>query len=116
MRRETLLDLFEDFASSHETFVIHDDGYRVRQFTYGQIAQLSHRFAARLIADGFTAEDKVLIWSENRPEWLIAFWGCVLASVVLVPIDYRASGDLLLRVGRIVAAKGILAGTEVTVP
>ena len=38
MRRDTLLDFFEDFASSTDLFLIHDDGYRVRQATYAEVA------------------------------------------------------------------------------
>ena len=40
----------------------------------------------------------VAIWGENRAEWIVALWGCLLEGVVLVPIDYRASADFLLRV------------------
>jgi hypothetical protein len=31
MARDTLLDFFEDFAHKADTFLVHDDGYRVRQ-------------------------------------------------------------------------------------
>ena len=55
----------------------------------------------------------VAIWSENRPEWIVALWGCLLEGVVLVPIDYRASATFLLRVAEIVSARAILAGDVV---
>src|SRR3972149_6154592 len=99
-RRETLLDFFEDFAASNDTFVVHDDGYRVRTITYRQLADASRLFAARLQREGVGARDKVVIWSENRAEWLIAFWGCLVAGAIVVPVDYRASEDLLRRVAR----------------
>ncbi len=51
-----------------------------------------------------------MIWSENRPEWLVALWGCLLARVVLVPVDYRASADLVTRIAGIVQAKAVLVG------
>src|SRR5262249_58332612 len=57
--------------------------------------------------------DKVVLWSENRPEWVVAFWGCVLIGVVVVPIDYRASPDFLARVIRIVDAKLVAIGQDV---
>ena len=55
-------------------------------------------FAARLHAAGLRKGDAVLFWSENRPEWIVALWGCLLQGVVAVPIDYRASADFLQRV------------------
>jgi long-chain acyl-CoA synthetase len=116
MRRDTLLDFFEDFASSTDLFLIHDDGYRVRQATYAEVAAAARAFAARLDAAGIRADDKVAIWSENRIEWVVALWGCLLRRVVLVPVDFRASGDLLARIAAIVEAKAILVGVEVEPP
>src|SRR5437762_1922457 len=57
--------------------------------------------------------DKIIFWSENRPEWIVAFWACLLDGIIVVPIDYRASPDFLGRVSRIVAAKLVLVGEEV---
>jgi long-chain acyl-CoA synthetase len=112
-RRETLLDFFEDFASADDTFIVHDDGYRVREVTYRDTAELARAFAARLGAAGIGNDDKVVIWSENRTEWVIAFWGILLARAVVVPVDYRASEDLLDRIVAVVSAKAILIGSEV---
>jgi long-chain acyl-CoA synthetase len=116
MPRNTLLDFFEDFASIDEPFVVHDDGYRTREVTYRELADAARRFAARLAAEGISANEKVVIWSENRGEWLIALWGCLLAGVVVVPVDYRASADLLRRITEIVQARAVLVGTEVKPP
>jgi len=117
MRRETLLDFFEDFSTLDEIFLVHDDGYRVRQVTYRQVAEAARAFARRLRESGAADDDgKVVIWSENRAEWVVALWGCLLARVVLVPVDFRASADLLARITTIVKAKTVLIGDEVEVP
>jgi long-chain acyl-CoA synthetase len=116
MPRNTLLDFFEDFASKDEPFIVHDDGYRTRVLTYRQMADAARGFRARLATEGIVANDKVVIWSENRGEWLVTLWGCLLAGVVVVPVDYRASADLLRRITEIVQAKAVLVGTEVQVP
>src|SRR6186997_1808896 len=115
MRRETLLDFFEDFASSNDTFVVHDDGYRVREVTYRQLADAARAFSSRLTSAGIRESDNLVVWSENRTEWLVVFWGCVLARVVVVPVDFRTSEDLLHRIANIVEAKAILVGDEVKV-
>jgi len=116
MPRATLLDFFEDFSAIDEPFIVHDDGYRVRETSYRDVADAARRFTGRLTAAGIGPGDKVVIWSENRTEWVIAFLGCLLGQVVIVPVDYRASADLLLRIAGIVRAKAILVGAEVEPP
>jgi len=116
MPRDTLLDFFEDFASSDDVFLVHDDGYRVRQATYREVASASRGFAVRLAGAGIGPDDKVAIWSENRIEWVVALWGCLLRRVVLVPVDFRASSDLLARIASIVQAKAVLLGEETHAP
>jgi long-chain acyl-CoA synthetase len=116
MRRHTLLDFFDDFATRDDLFLVHDDGYRTRQVTYRQVATLARAFAGDLQRRGVGADDKVVIWSENRLEWVAALWGVLLARAVLVPVDYRASAELVQRIASIVAAKVILVGQEVSLP
>ncbi len=109
----TLIDLFRGFADSPAEFIVHDDGYRRWSYSYRQIAIASSAFAARLRDEAITKGEKILFWSENRPEWLVAFWGCVMRGVVVVPVDYRASADMLRNIQQIVRARVILVGEEV---
>lgn len=113
MVRDTLVDFFGDLSHARGDFLVHDDGFRARTYTYDQVGRGARGFAARLHALGLRKGDKIVFWSENRPEWIVAFWGCLIAGVVVVPIDYRASADFLQRVRRIVGAKAILVGEEV---
>jgi len=111
--RDTLIDFFDDLSRAHGDFLVYDDGFRSRTFTYANVGTEARRFAAHLQATGLRKGDAVVFWSENRPEWIVAFWGCLLLGVVVVPIDYRASPDFLARVARIVSAKLVLVGNEV---
>jgi long-chain acyl-CoA synthetase len=111
--RDTLLDFFDDLSRRSGDFLVHDDGFRERRFTYAQVARAARGAAARLHAAGLAKGDTVIFFSENRPEWIVALWGCLLAGVVVVPIDYRASPDFLLRIARIVGAKLLLVGQDV---
>jgi long-chain acyl-CoA synthetase len=113
MHRETLADFFEDIARARGDFLVHDDGFRVWRHGYAEVAAAARAFAARLQAAGRLRGDPVVIWSENRPEWIVAFWGCVLAGAVAVPIDYRSSPDFVGRVMGIVGSRHLLAGNEV---
>ncbi|MDZ4799892.1 MAG: AMP-binding protein [Bryobacteraceae bacterium] len=113
MRRETLVDFFESFATYTDEFLVYFDGYRTRSHTYSDVAAAARVFAARLREAGLQQGDRVLFWGENRPEWVAAMWGCLLQGVVVVPLDYRASAELLGRVQLVAKAKLLLTGDEV---
>jgi long-chain acyl-CoA synthetase len=111
--RDTLIDFFHDLTRSRGDFLVYDDGFRSRTYTYDQVGRAARGFAARLHEHGVRKGDNVVFWSENRAEWIVAFWGCLLGGVIVVPIDFRASPAFLARVCRIVAAKLILVGQDV---
>ena len=113
MVRDTLIDFFRDLTLARGEFLIYDDGFRSRSYTYDDVGRAARGFAARLHELGVAKGDKVVVWSENRPEWVVAFWGCLLIGAVIVPIDYRASPDFLARVSHIVKAKLIAIGQDV---
>ncbi len=113
MRRDTLVDYFDSFAGLDGPFIAHDDGYRVRTYSYAEIAALARAFARRLRSHGVGKGETVVVWSENRAEWVVALWGAVLEGAVLVPIDYRASADYLKRIAEKVSARVVLVGQEV---
>jgi long-chain acyl-CoA synthetase len=116
MKRDTLLDFFDDFSIAPRTFLVHDDGLRSTRWTYGEVAAAAKAFAARLDAHGLSKNEKVVFWVENRPEWIVAFWGCMLGGIVVVPIDFRASPEFLARVREKVGARVVLVGRDVRLP
>ncbi len=113
MKRDTLLDFFADRIHSSSDFLVYDDGYRTYTYTYGEVADAANVFSSRLAGEDFKPGDRIVIWGENRPEWIVALWGCWLARCVVVPVDYRTSSDLLTRIGGIVKARIVLVGDEV---
>jgi long-chain acyl-CoA synthetase len=113
VRRDTLIDFFDDLARADGEFLVYDDGFRTRAFSYQEVGRLARALASRLQSDGLTKGDKAIFYSENRPEWIIAFWACLLNGIVVVPIDFRSSPAFLHRVRQIVQAKLILIGQEV---
>ncbi|HZB26069.1 MAG TPA: class I adenylate-forming enzyme family protein, partial [Vicinamibacterales bacterium] len=112
--RRTLIDFFADLARADGEFLTYDDGYRTWSYTYGDVARSARRVAARLRQEGIGKGEHVAIWCENRPEWIWTLWGCLLEGVVLVPVDYRASAEFLLKVSAIVRARAIVLGETVT--
>ncbi len=116
MKRDTLLDFFADFADLPDPFLVYDDGFRVEQRTYRQTAHAARALAVRLREAGVRKSDKVVLWSENRPEWVAAFWACLLVGAIVVPVDYRASAAFLLRIRDRVEARVVWIGDEVVWP
>ena len=116
MRRDTLTDFFDDRIRSPAAFVTHDDGYRARTHTYDEIRAAAFGFARRLAGAGVEPGGKVVVWGENRPDWIVALWGCLLVRAVLVPVDYRASAALVARVARVVDPRVLLVGDGLTPP
>jgi len=113
VQRDTLIDFFRDLAALRGEFLVFDDGYRRRSYSYEEVGRAARAFAAKLAAAGFTKGDKVVFWGENRPEWVAAYWGCLLAGVIVVPIDYRSSPDFVVKVRGLVDARLILIGDDV---
>lgn len=110
MTRETLIDFFNDFAGIQKPFLIYDDGFRVEAFTYAETASKARSLASFLLNSGIASGEKIIIYTENRPEWLFVLWGAILAGVVVVPIDYRSSPDFVERIKKIVNAKWVYTG------
>jgi long-chain acyl-CoA synthetase len=115
-RRETLLDFFDDRIRSERPFLVYDGGYRSYAWSYAEIRRAALGLAERLRAHGVAPGDRVVLWGENRAEWVVALWGCLLAGAVAVPIDLRTSPDLVGRVVRIVAAPVVIAGGDLRPP
>jgi long-chain acyl-CoA synthetase len=113
VRRDTLIDVFQDLSQLKGTFLVFDDGYRRREYTYEDAGRAARGFAARLSQAGLSKGDKVVFWGENRPEWVVCYWGCLLAGIVVVPIDYRSSADFVARVQGLVNARVLLVGDDV---
>jgi long-chain acyl-CoA synthetase len=113
MPRDTLIDLFRDLDQHRGDFLVYDDGYRVRRHSYTDVQRAARAFATRLAAAGIAKGQAVVLWGENRPEWIVCYWGCVISGIVVVPIDYRASADFLGKVASIVEARLTISGDDV---
>jgi long-chain acyl-CoA synthetase len=110
--RETLLDFFADLERHEGQYLFLHDGVRTWSRSYRELVAASREFAATLERAGIKQDDKVLLWAENRPEWIAALWGCLLRGVVAVPVDYRSSLELVSRLAVIVDAKALVTGEE----
>jgi len=113
MTRDTLLDVFADLAATRGEFLVYDDGFRTESRSYEDVGRAARALAARLAGAGVHQGDRIVIWGENRPEWVVALWGALISGIIAVPIDYRSSLDFVRRIRGIVDARVILVGEDV---
>ena len=93
---QTLVDLLKESAERYgdSTALAITPGFRQQRWSYERLWDLSGRVAAFLAQRGLEKGDRAIIWSVNRPEWVAAFFGCMRAGVVAVPLDVRDGARL----------------------
>ena len=85
---ETLLELLPSIRSLGPREAIRfSDGIRTEIWSYQELDGAIARFAAYLTAKGLGPGDRLLLWSENHPEWIAVFWACLSQGAVVVPVD-----------------------------
>ncbi|HYG67088.1 MAG TPA: AMP-binding protein, partial [Anaeromyxobacteraceae bacterium] len=80
-------------------------GERKDRFTYAELDRFSAAVQRFLAAAGVAKGDRVLLASENRPEWAIAYFGILRAGGVAVPVDAQLSARELENLWRDSGAK-----------
>jgi len=111
--RETIHSLLDQSLSrADEIAIAHQCGLRVARWTYGRLARTASQFARELESRGVGKGDRVLFWGENSPEWVAAFFGCLLRGAIAVPLDEQSASDFVHRVHRQVESRLLLLGEE----
>lgn len=109
MARESLIQFIEEYERrGKEIAIAHRRGYRMERWSYARVAGAARNCAVMLGEHRVNRGEHVLLWGENCAEWVAAFFGCVLAGVVVVPMDYAADASFAARVAQTVDAKAII--------
>jgi long-chain acyl-CoA synthetase len=104
--RETLLSYLPDYTRrGSDTLFVSQRGLRLVRCSYADLVSYAHQTALELEAHGVHNGDAVILCGENSPEWVIAFWGCLICGVVVVPLDKDSSLDFVLSVRQQTGAK-----------
>ena len=92
---ETLVELLERSAIrfGSKPALLFKPGFRYQRWSYADLWEASGQTATLLQQRGLEKGDRALIWGPNCPQWVIAFFGCLRAGVVAVPLDLRTSDD-----------------------
>jgi len=75
------------------------------RWTYSQFGEECRRVARGLLAAGLVKGDRVVLWSENRPEWMAVWMGAAIAGLCIVPVDFLISEQECLNIIEITRAK-----------
>jgi long-chain acyl-CoA synthetase len=111
--RKTIHSLLDQVLTrSDEIAVAQRRGLRVTRWSYARIAETAFQFARELESRGVGKGDRVIFWGENGPEWIAAFFGCLLRGAVVVPLDEQSAPDFVDRARRQVEARSLLLGEE----
>ncbi len=97
-------------------FLRYEGGPGAGYMSYDAAARAAAAFAIRLRAFGITKGERIILWGENRPAWVIVLWGCLLEGVIAVPIDFRSSPAFVTRIACIVDARALLIGEGPAAP
>ena len=67
-------------------------------WTYDELVAFAAGVARWLPSQGVEKGDRIIIWGPSEPAWAGAYFGCLLAGAVLVPLDARTAPDFVAKV------------------
>jgi long-chain acyl-CoA synthetase len=108
--RKNLLSFIDDLAErGDDTAFARQRGLRVARWSRRTLRATAFQFARELEDRGIARGDRVLFWGENSPEWVAAFFGCLLRGIIVVPLDAESAPEFVARVQMQVEAKLLLS-------
>jgi long-chain acyl-CoA synthetase len=113
-----LVELFDAMVKLHKNrialrLVRKDDDAEPVAYTYGQIGRMAWQGAAALRQIGIGSGDRVVVMSENRPEWGISYFAILLAGATAVPLDRELSLSEVLNLVRVSRARALILSRKV---
>ncbi|MEJ2077318.1 MAG: AMP-binding protein [Acidobacteriota bacterium] len=82
------------------------------RYTYAEIASAAEEIAGRLHALDLQQGDRVILFSENQPEWGIAFFGASMLGLIVVPLDSQTWHREVWSVAEFTEAKALLVSEK----
>lgn len=89
-----------------------DSGYR--KTTFQQVAEQVKKVQGILLSQGVAHQDRVVLISENRPEWAISYIAIASMGAIVVPLDAMLSKEEILPLLHDSGAKTIIHSKKFT--
>ena len=114
----TYQDLVELFDASTNNFsgrvaLQHHRGHIVERYTYEQLRQHAERAAQFLHDLGVRENTAVLLVSENRPQWAMAYFGILKTGGVAVPVDPESPVEKIVNLATSAHAQVVIVSQDV---
>ena len=109
-----LLELFETSTKRFSTRVamrVERDG-RKEQYTYADLHELATRAAGFLAGEGVRPGERVVLLSNNAPEWGMTYFGVLKAGATCVPVDPESTTAEVVGFVRASGAFGLVVSDE----
>jgi long-chain acyl-CoA synthetase len=93
-----LLELFETSTKRHAMRVamrIERDGHK-EQYTYADLRELATRAAAFLASEGIKHGERVMLVSQNAPEWGMTYFGVLKTGATCIPVDPESTTNEII--------------------
>lgn len=89
---KTLIELLEEVHKkySNRECLVFKKEYRTERYSYHDLLKKARQFSTFLQEKGIKKGDKVLIYLYNCPQWIIAYFGCIISGAIVVPIDFNS--------------------------
>jgi long-chain acyl-CoA synthetase len=113
-----LVELFEATIKLHRNrpalrLLRTDEDAEPITFTYGQMGEAAWQGAGVLRQLGVKQGDRVVLMSENRPEWGVSYFAILLAGAAVVPLDKELTLGEVQNLARVSNAKGLVLSRKV---
>ena len=105
-----LLDLFDTSVKRFSTRVALkiERGGKKEQYTYEDVKELTLRAAGFLASKGIKQNDRVILFSNNMPEWGISYFAILKTGATAIPIDPASSIDEIIQFAKAGEASAIV--------
>ena len=97
---ETIVDFLQGAVERYGSrdALLFKPAFRYQRWSYSRMWDESGQVATLLQQRGLTKGDQVVLWGPNSPQWVLIFFGCIRAGVILIPLDLRSAPDYVARV------------------
>src|SRR5436190_3376317 len=110
MSSERTLQSVVDSLGEHgdKTALLVFDKKDRHRWSFEKLADCARSFANGLAKDGFMRGDHIVLFSENRPEWITVALGIIHAGAVVVPLDVQLGDKTLVHILRDSDARAVI--------
>ena len=115
---KSLIEMFQAATKLHSNrialrLVRKDEDAEPITYTYGQMAEAAWQGAGVLRQLGVVTGDRVVVMSENRPEWGVSYFATLLAGASVVPLDKELMLAEVLNLVRVSRARVLVMSRKV---